>query len=41
MKSQWQKKHKDVSKDARGTMTVREEQAAIIIAKWARKILNM
>jgi len=40
MKSQWQRKHKDVVKDTRGKMTVREEQAAIIIAKWARKILN-
>ena len=36
MKSHWQKKHKDVIKDMRGTMTVREEQAAIIIARWAR-----
>lgn len=41
MKSQWEKKHKDVAKDLKGKMTVREEQAAIIITKWARKILNM
>lgn len=41
MKTQWRKKHKDVVKDMKGKMTVREEQAAIIITKWARKLLNM
>lgn len=30
-----------MTKDLKGKMTVREEQAAIIITKWARKLLNM
>ena len=41
MKSQWQKKHKDVTKETKGKMTVRQEQAGLIITRWAKKCLNM
>ena len=40
MKTKWQKKHKNVGQENRGDMTVQEEQAAIIITKWARQWLN-
>mmetsp|Transcript_24329 Transcript_24329/g.37633 ORF Transcript_24329/g.37633 Transcript_24329/m.37633 type:complete len:166 (+) Transcript_24329:7700-8197(+) len=41
MKNQWTKKHKDVVKETKGKMTVREEQAGLIITRWARKCLSM
>jgi hypothetical protein len=41
MDSQWSKKHKDVTKESNGPIIlVREEQAGLIITRWARKCLN-
>ena len=39
MKNQWAKKHKTTDQDKKGNNTVREEQAGLIITRWARKIL--
>ena len=39
MKNQWAKKYKTSDQDKKGNNTVREEQAGLIITKWARKIL--
>lgn len=41
MKNQWAKKHKGALKDNRGKRTVREEQAGLIITRWARKCLSL
>ena len=41
MDSQWAKKHKDVGKETNGPIVlVREEQAGLIITRWARKCLT-
>lgn len=40
MKKKWKNKHKKTTQQTRGKKTVREEQAAIIITKWARSWLN-
>mmetsp|Transcript_15907 Transcript_15907/g.24540 ORF Transcript_15907/g.24540 Transcript_15907/m.24540 type:complete len:126 (+) Transcript_15907:7229-7606(+) len=39
IKNQWEKKHKENSKD-RSKYTAREEQAGLIITRWARKLIT-